>query len=145
MDGRSTRHVDVDGYDLLSRMLELDPRRRINATAALTHPYIARAAARQVHSVGGHNSPHPAARQATSAHITTIQSEAAASRVRALRANASATYPPAVHVAPGAYHGVHVAPRVGYILLANPFKHGATGRVQVRLPNMRSLPNSARR
>ena len=139
--------MDVDGYDLLSRMLELDPRRRINATVALAHPYIARAAARQVHFVG-HNSPHPAARQATSAHITTIQSETAAARVRALRANVSDTYPPAVHVAPGAYHGVHVAPhaptdaavaraRVGYVLLANPFTHGATGRVQVYLLNMR--------
>ena len=151
VDGRSARHVDGDGYDLLTRMLELDPRRRIDATSALNHPYLtrARAAASHVLPSVGHASPRSAARPATlSAHTVTLQSKSAASRVRALRTNtpASATHPPGVHVAPGASPGVHVAPyapadtsvarvHVGYVLLGNPFSHGTTGRVQVHLPN----------
>ena len=56
---RVGRHVDADGYDLLARMIALDPKRRINATAALSHPYLARqgAAARQ-----GSSAPCPAPR-----------------------------------------------------------------------------------
>ena len=151
VDGRSARHVDGDGYDLLTRMLELDPRRRIDATSALNHPYLtrARAAASHVLTSLGHASPRSAARPATlSARTVTLQSKSATSRVRALRTNApaSATHPPGVHVAPGASPRVYVAPHapadasvarvhVGYVLLGNPFSHGTTGRGQVHLPN----------
>ena len=135
----SASAAERSGYDLLERMLALDPARRIDAASALEHPFVSRSkpAAR----------PTPLARAWTNRSIVPrllAKCGPLPRDVCTLELQSKA------RAAARAHNGTSTGPRVGYVLLAMPFSRepdrvqgpiAAAGVLQSHVRTLATLPS----